>query len=115
MILLGWFVYAGIYLAFALAAAAWQVWLLFAVYAVFYALTEPAEKTLVANLVGAEQRGLAYGWYNAAVGIATFPASLIFGGLYQFFGPLAAFGWGAALALLAAAMLIGIPTKEAKG
>ena len=51
-------------------------------------MTEPAEKTLVANLVGPEHRGLAYGWFNCAIGIATLPASLVFGVLYQTFGPL---------------------------
>ena len=105
MILGGWLYYAGIYLAFALAASAWQVWALFIAYAIFYALTEPAEKTLVANLVGEEHRGLAYGWYNCAMGIATLPASLIFGALYQTFGPLVAFGSGAGLAAVAAILL----------
>jgi MFS family permease len=109
MILLGWLFYAGIYLAFALATTAWQAWVLFLAYAVFFALTEPAERTLVANLVGAQERGLAYGWFNAAVGIATLPASLVFGGLYQWCGALVAFGWGAALALLAALMLAVMP------
>jgi len=105
MILLGWLYYAGIYLAFALATAAWHVWVLFFAYAIFYAVTEAAEKTLVANLVGPERRGLAYGWFNCAVGIATLPASLVFGGVYQAFGPLWAFGSGAGLALLAAILL----------
>jgi MFS family permease len=105
MILLGWVYYAGVYLAFAFAAAEWHAWALMAAYAVFYALTEPAEKTLVANLVGQQHRGLAYGWYNCAVGIATLPASLIFGILYQTCGPLAAFGSGAGLALVAAMLL----------
>ncbi len=105
MILLGWVYYAGVYLAFALATEVWQVWALFVAYAIFYAVTEPAEKTLVANLVGQENRGLAYGWFNCAVGIATLPASLIFGALYQTCGPLVAFGSGAGLALLAAILL----------
>lgn len=105
MILVGWLYYAAIYLAFALATAAWQVWALFVAYAIFYAVTEPAEKTLVANLVGPEHRGLAYGWFNCAVGIATLPASLMFGALYQTCGPLVAFGSGAGLALLAAVLL----------
>ena len=86
MILLGWLIYAAIYLAFAFASSAWHIWILFLAYAFFYALTEPAEKTLVANLVGPEHRGLAYGWYNAAIGIATLPASVLFGGLYDAFG-----------------------------
>jgi MFS family permease len=105
MILLGWLLYAAIYLAFALASAAWQVWVLFFAYAIFYAMTEPAEKTLVANLVGPERRGLAYGWYDTAIGVATLPASVLFGGLYDHFGAMAAFGSGAGLALLAAVLL----------
>jgi MFS family permease len=105
---LGWFVYAGVYLAFALATTAWEAWAVFLVYALFYGLTEPAEKTLVANLVGGERKGLAYGWYNFAIGVATLPSSLIFGALYQFFGALAAFGWGAGLALVAVILLTGV-------
>jgi MFS family permease len=112
MILFGWVFYAGIYLAFGLATAAWHVWILFVAYAIFYAMTEPAEKTLVANLVGAEHRGLAYGWYNCAVGIATLPASVLFGALYESFGEngaLVAFGSGAGLALAAAILLAFVP------
>jgi MFS family permease len=105
MILLGWLLYAGVYLAFAVATQAWEIWALFLAYGVFYALTEPSEKTIVANLVGPEHRGLAYGWYHCVVGIATLPSSLLFGALYQSFGPLAAFGSGAGLALVAAILL----------
>ena len=105
---LGWLVYAGVYLAFALATTAWEAWACFLAYALFYGLTEPAEKTLVANLVGGERKGLAYGWYNFAIGVATLPASLIFGALYQVYGALVAFGWGAALALVALAILVGV-------
>lgn len=108
MILIGWFVYAVIYVAFGLATAAWEVWILFFGYAVFYALTEPAEKTLVANLVGQESRGLAYGWFNCAIGIATLPASLVFGALYERFNAPTAFGFGAGLALLAALILAAV-------
>ena len=93
---------------FALASAQWHIWLLFMGYAMFYACTEPAEKTLVANLVRPEQRGLAYGWFNAAVGIGTLPASLLFGVLYQAFGALTAFGVGAMLALLAGIVLLAV-------
>jgi MFS family permease len=109
---LGWFVYAGVYLAFARATTAWEAWACFLVYALFYGLTEPAEKTLVADLVGGERKGLAYGWYNFAVGIATLPASLIFGALYQVYGALAAFGWGAALALVAVLLLMGVKERR---
>jgi MFS family permease len=107
-IFLGWLVYAGVYLAFALATTAWQAWSFFLAYAVFYGLTEPAEKTLVANLVGSKHKGLAYGWYSFAIGIATLPSSLIFGALYQVCGTPVAFGWGAALAVVAVVLLTGV-------
>jgi MFS family permease len=116
MILFGWIFYAAIYLAFGLATSAWHVWVLFVAYAMFYAVTEPAEKTLVANLVGAEHRGLAYGWFNCAIGIATLPASVLFGVLYESFGKngaLVAFGVGAGLALVAALMLAFLPKSSA--
>ncbi len=108
----GWFIYAAVYLAFGLATAAWHAWAFFLLYAVFYSLTEPAEKTLVANLVGLERKGLAFGWYHFAIGIAALPSSLIFGVFYEAFGPLVAFGWGAGLALVAVALLAGVRTGE---
>jgi len=108
LIWVGWLIYAATYLAFALAAAAWHAWTLFLVYAVFYALTEPSEKALVAELVADDRRGLAYGWFNLAIGIAALPASLMFGILYQRLGAIAAFGTGAALALVAAILLFGV-------
>jgi MFS family permease len=112
---LGWLVYALIYLAFAFATDAWQVWALFLGYALYYSLTEPAEKALAANLAGPERKGLAFGWYNAAVGIGALPASLLFGWLYQEFGALTAFGWGAGLAGAAALVLAAVrPETETR-
>jgi MFS family permease len=105
---LGWLVFAATYLAFALATVAWQVWVFFLAYGLVIGLIEPAERTLVANLVGGERKGLAYGWYNCAVGVATLPSSLIFGALYQVYGAPEAFGWGAALALVAVILLTGV-------
>jgi MFS family permease len=104
-LLAGWLLYAAVYVAFALATEAWHAWALFLVYAVFYALSEPAEKTLVARLGGARAQGRAFGWFNAALGVSALPASLIFGGLYEQLGPQAAFAFGAALALLAVCLL----------
>jgi MFS family permease len=111
LILAGWFVYAAVYLAFALATAAWHVWALFLTYGLFFALTEPAERTLAALLAGDEKKGLAFGWFNFAIGVAALPSSLIFGWIYEQFGAFAAFAWGAGLALAAALMLTVVRTK----
>lgn len=108
----GWLLYAGVYLAFAMASAAWHVWALFALYAIHYGLTEPAEKTMVALLAGPQRKGLAFGWYNFTIGVATLPATLVFGALYQYCGALAAFGLGAVLALAAALLLIGVKSTN---
>ena len=105
MILVGWLFYAAIYLAFALATAAWHIWVLFFAYAIFYALTEPAEKTLVANLVGqgASRAGLRLVQrrhrHRHAAGQRALRRAV------RGFGPLVAFGSGAGLALAAAVLL----------
>jgi MFS family permease len=112
LILAGWITYAAIYLAFSWATDALQGGACFLIYGVFYALTEPAERALVANLVGPNSQGLAFGWFNFAVGIAALPASLIFGGVYQVYGPQAAFTWGAALALAAVGLFTLIGSGE---
>jgi MFS family permease len=111
LILAGWMIYAAIYLAFAFIDAAWQVWIVFLAYGLFFALTEPAEKTLVTALVGAERKGLAFGWFNFAIGVSALPSSLIFGWLYERFGAVVAFGWGAGLAVVAALLLLGVPSR----
>jgi MFS family permease len=104
-ILAGWGLYAGTYAGFALASAAWQIWLLFVVYGVFYGLTESPQSALVVDLVEKDWRGRALGAYNAVIGLALLPASAIFGLLYQTLGVQTAFGTGAALAIFAAVIL----------
>ena len=105
LILLGWGLYAAVYLGFGFATQVWHVWALFLGYAVFYALTEPAEKKLVARFAADGEAGAAFGWFHTVLGIANLPSSLLFGWLYQSFGPMAAFGWGAFAAIIAAALL----------
>jgi hypothetical protein len=48
---------------------------------------------------------MGYAWYGFTSGMAAMPASLICGALYQTAGPMAAFGWGALMALLALVIL----------
>jgi MFS family permease len=108
MILAGWGVYALAYLGFAQAQSVWQIWALFAFYGLFYGLTEGPQKALLADFAVPAERGAAFGWYNFAIGIGALPASLIFGAIWQWAGPQAAFGFGASLAGLAALLLWGL-------
>ena len=98
----GWLLYAAVYFGFGAATAAWHAWALFATYGLFYAMTEGTEKALVADLVPQTRRGVAYGWYNLAIGLGALPASLIFGAIWDRVGAPTAFKFGAALALIAA-------------
>ncbi|MBZ0277968.1 MAG: MFS transporter [Anaerolineae bacterium] len=109
----GWSVYAVLYLAFAFAAEAWQIWAIYAFYGLYYAAVEGTAKALVADLIPSEQRGTAYGYYNAVVGLMALPASLLAGILWQGigdwkgFGPSAPFLAGAVLAFVAVGLLAG--------
>ncbi|MEO6865563.1 MAG: MFS transporter [Gemmatimonadaceae bacterium] len=97
----GWLLYSGVYLAFGIADAAWQAWALFAVYGVFYGMTEGTEKAMVVDIVPARRKGTALGWYNLAIGIGALPASLIFGAIWDRVGAPTAFMFGAAVAFIA--------------
>ncbi|MGZ6241433.1 MAG: MFS transporter [Candidatus Binataceae bacterium] len=105
VIVAGWAVYAAVYLGFALANAGWQIWLLFVAYGTFFGLTEGTEKAMVVDLVEPQWRGRALGGYHAAVGVASLPASLVFGVIYQAAGPMFAFSTGAGLAIIAIFLL----------
>jgi MFS family permease len=106
----GWLFYTLVYFGFSLAQTGTQVWVLFGLYGVFYALTEGNAKAFVADLVPDEMRGRAYGLYHAALALTAFPASLIAGLLWQGFGawpgfgPSAPFIFGALMSLAAVAL-----------
>lgn len=108
----GWLLYAAVYFAFARATAAWQAWALFAVYGLFFGLTEGSERALVADMVSLERRGTAFGWYNLAIGLGALPASLLFGFVWDRAGAPAAFVMGASLALAAAVGMTLVGRKE---
>ena len=119
LLIAGWSLYAIVYVGFARATVGWHAWILMAAYGIYYGLTEGVAKAFVADLVPSEQRGTAYGVYNAAIGITALPASLIAGLLWQGvagwngFGPSAPFLFGAILALLAAIFMAQLPTGGA--
>jgi MFS family permease len=81
------------------------------VYGLFYALTEGAERALVADLCERGARGRAFGLYHAVTGGMLLPASLLTGALWQSYGAAAALGLGAVLAAAAAAGLaLAVPS-----
>lgn len=108
----GWGFYALIYLGFALSRNVWQIGVLWALYGLYYAMTEGALKALVADLTPSAQRGAGYGWLNGTIGLMALPASLLAGWLWQAIAPSAAFLCGALLAGAALLLLTRVQTKR---
>lgn len=108
----GWLLYGLVYLGFALAQTGIQVWVLYAIYGLYYALTYGTTRAMIADIVKPELLGTAYGTYNAILGILDFPASVIAGVLWQGladwqgFGAPAPFYFGGVLAFVAAAAML---------
>jgi MFS family permease len=80
----------------------------FFVYGLYFGFAEGTEKALVADLAPESSRGFAFGLYNAVLGIGALLASIVFGVLWNAFGPEVAFGTGAALSLVATVLLFGV-------
>ena len=112
LIVSGWVVYAFVYAGFAFVDAPWQAWTLFVIYGLYFGLTEGTEKAFVADMVGEDKRGTAYGFYNLAYGITVLPASLWFGFVWTQYGASAAFLASAAVSVLAAVLFLTVVKKR---
>jgi MFS family permease len=123
----GWGIYAFVYFSFSLLVflspdiQIIATFILFAIYALFYAFTEGAEKAFVADLVRDEDRGTAFGLFSFSIGMGALPASIIFGFLYSFFdsrfpgfGGTVAFGFGGTMAVVSM-ILLALKVKEPPG
>ena len=106
MILSGWFVYFLTYIGFAYFDKHYLIYILFIVYGLYFGLTEGVERALVADIVPGRNLGTAYGFYNLSLGIATLPASIIFGFIWKAFSFRAAFLTGALISIVALIMLL---------
>ncbi len=105
VIAIGWIVYAVVYAGFAFSTTLATLLTWFIVYGFYFGFAEGTEKALVADLAPASRRGLAFGIYNAVVGLGALAASIVFGLLWNSFGAPVAFGVGAALSLAATMLL----------
>jgi len=107
VVMAGWAIYGLAYLGMAAARSALHIVILYIFYGIYYGLSYGTAKALVADLVPAESRGMAFGTYNAVLGLTDLPASFMAGilwsgvGKWAGFGPAAPFYFGAAMAFLA--------------
>jgi len=108
LIVSGWAVYALVYAGFAFVNSPWQAWTLFVIYGTYFGLTEGNEKALVADMVGDEKRGTAFGFYNLAYGITVLPASILFGLVWTKYGASYAFLASGAVSIVAAVLFLSV-------
>jgi len=102
LLVAGYTFYGLVYFGFAFAGSTSGLWILFALYGIYYAMTEGVEKALIADLCPSDKKATFMGLHATLVGIGLLPASLLTGWLWTFFGPKAAFITGGCFGLTAA-------------
>jgi MFS family permease len=106
VVLAGFVVYALTYAGMAFATTIVPFLALLVGYSTFDALATSNQRAVVADFVAPELRGTAYGIYYFAIGIASLPASLLFGWVSGTYGARSAFLMDAGIAAVACLMLL---------
>jgi MFS family permease len=102
----GYLVFAGTYAVFGLAPSRAAIWVVMALYGLYYALTAPVLKAIIADAVPAGVRGRAFGIFAFVTSVTALLASVLTGELWKHFGPALPFYLSAGLAVIAAGMLL---------
>lgn len=108
----GYLVFAAVYGGFARLTSPGTVWLLFAVYGLYQAMTAGVLSALIADCSQPANRGRAFGWVAGVTGITGFAASALAGGFWVWRGAALPFEVAAVLAVIAAAMIFSLPSPS---
>ena len=100
--LVGWGGFALSFLLFGQADSHVLLWAVAVPYGLVTGFAEGAERAIVGDLAGPQERGTAFGWYHLVAGVAAIPSGLMFGLLWHYHGAPAAFTTAAGVAALAA-------------
>jgi MFS family permease len=109
----GYVLFSLVYFGFGLASGGAAVWLLFAVYGFYMALTEAVGRAFVVDFVPSEARGTALGVYTGALGVTVLLSSVIAGLLWDEVGPSAPFVFGGITSLAALVLLLALLPRTA--
>jgi len=116
LLVLGYLTFSLAYAAFAWAPNKTMIVAAFALYGIFTAMTAGVERAFVSEIAPKELKGTMLGLHSTIVGIALLPASITAGILWNIFGSVIPFAFGASLSLVSALMLaFGLPQKAGKG
>lgn len=102
ILIIGYLIYAVIYLGFAIINRPSLIWVLFGIYGFYSAFTEGIEKAYISDIAPVELRGTLIGLHATLIGVGLLPASIIAGMLWSLIGASAPFYFGGILGLIAA-------------
>jgi MFS family permease len=103
-----------VYSGFAWAPNKAAIVAVFALYGFFTAMTAGVERAFIAEIAPKDLKGTMLGLHSTIVGIALLPASVIAGLLWNGFGPIVPFAFGAVLSF-AAALVLAFGLHETTG
>ncbi len=83
----GWFVYAAVYVGFALAAREWLAWVLLAGYGAYQSMAEGVGKALISDVVPSQQRAGAIGLIYTVAGFGQLVGSIAVGATWRLMVP----------------------------
>lgn len=106
VLVMGYTLFGLLCIGLMMASTLFQIAFLFAIYGVFYALTDGVQKAFIVDLAPSELKATSLGAFHTAVGIAALPAGLIAGGLWDIVSPQATFLFGSVMSFIAVALFI---------
>jgi MFS family permease len=102
----GYLTFALCYFGFAFAQTKLVMIIVFILYGIYTAMITGVERAFVAEISPPELKGTMLGLHSTAAGIALLPASIIAGVLWDIYGNVIPFIFGASLSVIAALLLI---------
>jgi len=108
----GLYIFAGVYLGFALFPDIYFIWVLFALYGIYAASTEGVVKAWVSDLIPDEQRGSAIGLLTMCTSLSLMLGSFLAGILWDAYGSAVPFLLSSAVSALVATVFITIKQKD---
>ncbi len=101
----GWMLYSAAMLGFCFVADLRTLWVATLFFGFAMSVSEGVERAVIGDHARPDERGTLFGWYYALVGVASIPAGLIIGGLWQTYGASAAYGFATVVGFVAALIL----------
>ena len=105
MLIPGWLLHSLAMLGFCFVTDIAGLWVAALFFGLAMSMSEGVERAVIGDFADEKARGTLFGWYYALVGIASIPAGLMLGGLWQAFGATAAYAFAAGAGFIATAWL----------